>query len=177
MVGFGNAERDLTTQTCMFFDQGRVAMGALDALTDSVFFADIWVQFHTAVWELIPGTAQHWELCDDLRTLRWLYFKGEFKWDVLCQIPWHYADCYLPSSASGRQELKALRLLRLIKLSRMHSLKRRIANKMRNASQRVKVMITLAKLLLVLFLGAHWMSCLWFWVGFPNGRNSEKSVP
>ena len=37
--------------------------------------------------------------------------------------------------------------------------------------------VAIATFLLVLFLGAHWMSCLWFWVGFPNGRNSGKSVP
>ena len=169
VVGFGNA--DTTHDTCIFYpaftvrfkEAGvayeRVTMAVLDAVTDTVFFVDIWVQFHTAVWKLNPGTVQHWELCDDLRTVRWLYLKGEFKWDAVGQIPWHYVNCFAPSS---ERWLKALRLLRLFKLFRLHSLDRRITKLFQEAGKTT----TLVRLLFMLFLGGHWMSCLWFWVGF-----------
>ena len=70
-------------------------MAIMDLSTDLVFCFDIFAQFHTAVWELVPGTAQHWEFFDDLSTVRWRYFRGDFKWDALGQIPWQYFDCIL----------------------------------------------------------------------------------
>ena len=51
-------------------------MAALDIVTDLVFCFDIFAQFHTAVWALIPGTVQHWELFDDLAFVRWNYLTG-----------------------------------------------------------------------------------------------------
>ena len=134
---------------------------------------DIWAQFHCAVWELIPGIAQHWELTDDLRTVRWMYFTGDFKWDILGQIPWHYSDCIVTSSPNG---LKALRLLRVIKIFRLSRLNRRVSHMQRNNHTSVKIAITLIKLLMVLFLGAHWICCLWFFVGFPDGWIREQGL-
>ena len=148
-------------------------MAVLDVVADFVFMVDIWVQFHCAVWELIPGTAQHWELTDDLRTVRWMYFKGDLKWDVLGQIPWQYSDCIVTSSPNG---LKALRLLRIIKIFRLHRLNRRISHMQRNGAQWIRIVVTLIKLLMVLFLGAHWICCLWFFVGFPDGWIAEKGM-
>jgi CRP-like cAMP-binding protein len=142
-------------------------------LADFVFMVDIWVQFHCAVWELIPGIAQHWELTDDLRTVRWMYFTGDFKWDILGQIPWHYSDCIVTSSPNG---LKALRLLRVIKIFRLSRLNRRVSHMLRNNHTSVKIAITLIKLLMVLFLGAHWICCLWFFVGFPDGWITEQGL-
>ena len=167
IVGFGYA--DVTHEQCIFSTMERpesAFIGTLDIVTDTIFFADIFVQFHCAVWELIPGTAQHWELYDDLKTVRWLYFTGEFKWDCLGQIPWQYLDCVWTSSPPG---LKALRLLRLIKMLRLHRLNRRIAMLEQKHGSTFKVMIALTKLLVTLFLTAHWMGCVWFYVGFPNG--------
>jgi len=98
-------------------------LAVLDLITDFVFCFDIFAQFHTAVWKLIPGTAQHWELFDDLAYVRWHYLVGEFKWDLVGQIPWQYFDCIFTNFPKG---LKSLRLIRLVKLTRLHRLNRRI---------------------------------------------------
>jgi len=161
-VGFGNA--DTAHDTCIFYPAFTVEFKevywTLDVVTDAVFFLEIWVQFHTAVWKLNPGVVQCWELCDDPRTVRWLYLKGEFKLDAVGQIPWHYVNCF---ASSSERWLRALRLLRLFKLFRLHSLNRRITNLFR---ERGKTNMSLIELLFKLFLGGHWMSCLWFWLGF-----------
>ena len=62
------------TDTCVHTE--RQWMAALDLVTDFVFCFDIFAQFHTAVWNLIPGTVQHWELFDDLNYVRWNYLTG-----------------------------------------------------------------------------------------------------
>ena len=144
-------------------------MAIMDLSTDLVFCFDIFAQFHTAVWELVPGTAQHWEFFDDLSTVRWRYFRGDFRWDALGQIPWQYFDCIF---AGFPKQLKVLRLLRLIKLCRLQRLSKRIKHLEEWHGGIFRVAVILAKLLVILFMSAHWLCCLWFWAGFPEGRFS-----
>ena len=146
--------------------QERMWMAIMDLSTDLVFCFDIFAQFHTAVWELVPGTAQHWEFFDDLSTVRWRYFRGDFKWDALGQIPWQYFDCIF---AGFPKQLKVLRLLRLIKLFRLQRLSKRIKQLEEWHGGIFRVAVILAKLLVILFMSAHWLCCLWFWAGFPEG--------
>jgi hypothetical protein len=62
LVGFGHASP--VHDQCVFSGYNksggleREIMSMLDVLSDVVFCADIFAQFHTAVWELVPGTAQ-----------------------------------------------------------------------------------------------------------------------
>ena len=129
-------------------------MAIMDLSTDLVFCFDIFAQFHTAVWELVPGTAQHWEFFDDLSTVRWRYFRGDFKWDALGQIPWQYFDCIF---AGFPKQLKVLRLLRLIKLFRLQRLSKRIKQLEEWHGGIFRVAVILAKLLVILFMSAHWL--------------------
>ena len=95
-----------------------------------------------------------------------MHRQGEFKWDLIGQIPWQYFDCIFVTFPKG---LKSLRLIRLIKLTRLHRLNRRIKHLEANYGGSFRIFVASLKLLIILFMSAHWMCCLWFWVGFPNG--------
>ena len=65
--------------------------------------------------------------------------------------------------------VKALRLIRLIKLLSLTRLERRIKALEEYHGGVFRVFVILVKLLVILFMSAHWMCCIWFFVGFPDG--------
>jgi len=147
----------------------------LDVSIDLIFIADLIVNFLTARWVIDTEGREHWRLVDDLGTLRKMYTSRceengfaivpQFWVDFLGVIPWQYADCM----GNAFTAIKNLRLLRLIRLTRLYRIKRLIES-LRFVWPKSAFLINSCQLILVLFLVAHWMCCLWFFVGYvPDG--------
>ena len=74
--------------------------------------------------------------------------------------------------ASG---LKILRLLRLLKLFRLYRI-RRMIKVLHQKFPKSTFVVTSLELLLTMVLFAHWTSCLWFVVGYPNGWVTLQNI-
>jgi hypothetical protein len=85
-----------------------LAIAMIDVAVDLLFTVDIIINFHLAIWEISTNGSPHWQLIDDLPTIRSKYIRGGLWTDVLGQIPWQYLDCVLPVHSDG------LRLLRYV---------------------------------------------------------------
>ena len=59
-----------------------------EAGNDLIFVADIVITFYTAIWEISTFGVPHWVLIDDLPTIRTIYLRGTFCWDVIASIPY-----------------------------------------------------------------------------------------
>ena len=153
------------------FSPMQYVMTIVDVSTDCIFFVDILINFHTAVWELsinLPPERgfkgpPHWILLEDLSEIRKRYFYGEFLSDLLGQIPWQYADCF----TEGMPGLKILRVFRLLKMLRLYRLKRMLEGLYRKYPK-CKIPITGVELMLTMVIVTHWVSCGWFLVGYPT---------
>jgi hypothetical protein len=137
-----------------------IAAGNL--ITDVVFILDIFLNFVQGYWELRVNGCPRWHLVDDLPTVRNHYLKTGFLWDLVGQIPFHYLDCIHEDVVWGIELLHMLRLLKLLRLYRIKEAIRTLYRKF----PRFRLMITAFELLLALFLSAHWMGCVYFFVGF-----------
>ena len=133
----------------------------IDPLVDLIFLVDIVLQFHTARWVISAEGREHWLLVDDLAIVRRLYLRGHFTTDLMGQIPWQYMDCIF----SIGPEVKMLRCLRLIKLLRLYRFRRWVEALHVHFPHSVWL-ITGAELVLSVLVLAHWLCCLWFFVGF-----------
>ncbi|EKX36405.1 hypothetical protein GUITHDRAFT_145771 [Guillardia theta CCMP2712] len=172
VVGFAGVIKN--AGQCVFYgtDSETRWLAGLDVITDFVFCCDIVLHFYTARWVLISDGLQRWVLVDDLQEIRDLYLKNEFIYDAFGQIPWHYIDCIIPSAP---QELKALRLFRLLKLSGMNRLEARVL-RLGGDYRSLRFIYPLIKLIVIIMVFAHWMCCLWFWVGFPDGWTVNQGI-
>ena len=168
----GNVHNDCVFQHLFNFPPHKFYMSLMDLMVDVVFYVDIVLNFHSAVWEIstnFPPDAghtgpPHWVLIDDLAAIQARYFRGEFATDLIGQIPWQYSDCFL----EGAPIVKILRLFRLLKLLRLHRLKRMIKALYRKFPK-MELGITALELALTMTLVAHWMACIWYSVGYPKG--------
>ena len=153
--------------------QGIIAV--VDLICDCLFVLDLVLNFHTARWQISHQGREHWELIDDLPSIRKYYLwqvnaDGKLTWmpgaffvDLIGVIPWQYIDCMGANAVA-----KSLRLLRLIKLTRMYRLRRLIEGLYFRFPSSVFA-IKCMELVLTMFLAAHWMCCLWFRVGYHDG--------
>jgi len=166
---FGEDDGGEVKSTCVFqqFGQDSFRTGVLivDMCVDCIFWIDILLSFHMAQWVICrEGRLRH-VLIDDLPTIRSMYVRGNFAVDVLGQIPWQYADCI----GSG-PELKLLRLFRMMKMLRLYRVDRMIQALYFKYPKSV-FLVTMLQLLLYMFLCAHLMCCIWYFVSYndPNG--------
>ena len=137
-----------------------IAIGNL--VIDVIFMIDIILNFMQGFWELRVHGAQKWYFVDDLVCVRNHYIKNGLLWDVLGQLPFQYLDCFHENMTGGLEMLHMLRLLKLLRLYRIKEAIRTLYRKFPNC----RLSITAFELLLTLFLSAHWMGCVYFFVGF-----------
>ena len=123
-----------------------------EAGNDLIFVADIIITFYTAIWEISTFGVPHWVLIDDLPTIRTIYLRGTFCWDVLASIPYQYVDCFFLKTGFVR----VLRLLKLIRLGRV----RRMIAVLQYRLPKLVAFLTFFELLLMLLLVAHWCVCV-----------------
>ena len=148
-----------------------IAVGNL--AIDIIFTIDIILNFLQGFWKIRVHGYKKWYLVEDLRLVRNNYLKTGFLWDIIGQLPFHYLDCFESDVAWGIELLHMLRLVKLLRLYRIreaiHALYRKFP--------RYRLSITAFELLLTLFLSAHWMGCVYFFVGFDDhGCRHSKQV-
>jgi len=133
-----------------------------DMFVDVFFITDIFLNFHIARWILILDGKPHWELIDNLPEIRIMYLKSDFMIDIVGQIPWQYGVCLgFQENMQGVMMLRLLRLLKLFRLNRMY----RVINALKRQYPVSKIFLTSFELLLTTVLVAHWICCLWYFVG------------
>jgi hypothetical protein len=108
----------------------------LDLTCDVLFLLDMGISFLTARWIIDTEGREHWRLVDDLASVRKMYMWPckenrfakipQFWIDFLGVIPWQYADCLLADSIE-QSVIKGIRVLKMIKLSRLFRLQRLIS--------------------------------------------------
>lgn len=98
--------------------------------------------------------------------------KGAFVADLLGQIPWQYMDCIAPSVDN---EVKLLRLFRLFKLLRLRRL-RRLLQAAYTQYPHSELFIASWQLVLTMVVGAHWMACIWYMIGKPDGWVMDEGL-
>jgi len=165
-------------------------LGTLDLACDIMFFLDMVIEFLKARWIINigneSGARRHWQIVEELDQIRRMYawrcaennwpLIPQFYVDLLGVFPWQYVDCFERmiyttgvSKASTHSTVKVLRLFRLVKLMRLYRLQR-LLETFRFKFPSYVVFFNFMQLLVVLFLVAHWMACLWFSFGYtPDG--------
>ena len=177
-------------------------LALLDVTVDVFFTVDIVLHFYQAVWQISKDGSPHWEIIENLPEVRAHYVtKGGLLWDVVGQLPWQYLNCMFPNVPGGMLILRLMRLLKLLRLYRIKSMVQGLYRRFPSC----KLLITSFELLLTmflagevlrcsslfltcsspvrcssppspLFLAAHWMCCLYFWVGYPNGWVVKQDI-
>ena len=145
----------------------------VDLLCDFLFFLDLSINFVTARWVIITQGREEWGLVSDLAEVRRLYMwtvrpgqalpVPQFWTDLLGVFPWQYADCVTEDASS----IKMFRVFRFIKLTRLARLTQ-LLEQWRQAYPSSRFFISFAQLFFVIIGVAHWMCCVWFWVGYVN---------
>ena len=127
-----------------------------------------------------------WELVDKLDDIRAAYvgsrdpFTRSLVWDLTCCFPWVQVSCAVwyrsrdeighssyASWLTGWQLVHTMSLFRVLKLYRLWKLSETAEFVTRNSPGWANV-ITLMKMLLILFFAAHYLGAMWFVVGSPN---------
>ncbi len=94
------------------------------------------------------------------------YMRGWLPIDVMASFPFSYIVYFMDSveHANSHKLLKVFRLLRLMKLLRLIRVKR-ILDRWEDELYSTDGLIMLLKLVFLVALCAHWLSCAWFFVG------------
>ena len=130
-----------------------------DAFTDAYFVADIFVSFRTAFYNV------HGELVVDSALVKRNYVQTWFPVDIAACLPFHYINFAFESEGdSSTRIIKLLRMLRLLKLLRLARVNRLLQ---RYEEEFASLMTTfkLGKLVAVILVIGHWLSCLFFGLG------------
>jgi len=130
-----------------------------DAVVDIYFVSDLIVSFKTAFYN------EKGELVVDAKEIRQNYYRTWFIVDISSCFPGNYIS-YAMDDQGGRSSrmIKLLRMLRLLKLLRLARLNRLIR---RYEEEFASLMTTfkLAKLVVLIIVVGHWLSCLFFGIG------------
>ena len=160
---------------------------------DLVFLADIVVQCHSAYFEFDYERGKH-VLIDKLGDIRSIYFKElspfarSLLWDVLAAFPFtqigcavHHNDKNAPAltgdardiwQARPHQFVMFLQMLRSCKILRLWKLSES-AEYVSMYSTAWSSIFSLLYLVFILFFSAHFLGCIWFYVGI--GSNSIEN--
>jgi len=84
--------------------------------------------------------------------------------DLLGQIPWQYADCFVSKEDGGLKIMRVLRLLKMLRLRRVGGMLEAVYRRY----PRSKVPMTGIELMMRMVIVTHWVACAWFLVGYPT---------
>nr|AAD28468.1 EAG K+ channel EGL-2 [Caenorhabditis elegans] len=126
------------------------SVALMDSIVDVIFFADILLNFHTTF--VGPGG----EVVIEPSVIRQNYFKSWFLIDLLSCLPYDIFYMFKRDDERIGSLFSALKVVRLLRLGR-------VARKLDNYLEYGAA--TLLLLLCAYVIVAHWLACVWFWIG------------
>lgn len=131
----------------------------LDLIIDIYFVCDLCLNFRTAV------ITSDGELLYKSKDIAMNYLKGWLPVDFVSCLPFGYIPYILGEDAggSGNKATRMLRMFRLLKLLRLVRIKR-ILDRWEEEMYG-KRMLKFGKIVFLVGGTAHWVACLWYWVG------------
>ena len=156
-----------------FFEKGGIEEApitfVLNRIIDSIFICDVILAFFLPYRESIKNGGM---MVYDNKRIALAYLKSWFGLDVLTCIPFDLLFAGI-AAASGMvvdsQMFRLLRMLRLIKLMRVVRASR-ILSRWQDHIGISYAMLSLAKFSVITFVLAHWLACLWAFVGSSTGE-------
>lgn len=132
-----------------------------DLLVDLYFLADIVISCYTAYYDDSDG------LIVEGAKIRRHYLRTWCMIDVSSCFPGNYISYAMEDNSSGSsssRSIKLLRMLRLLKLLRLARINRLI-KKYEEEFASLMTTFKLAKLIIIIIVVGHWLSCLFYYVG------------
>ena len=155
----------------------------LDLIIDVYFVCDLCLNFRTAV---ITADGELLYMPKDIAKS---YLKGWLPVDFVACMPFGYIPYIVGESegGSGNKATRMLRMFRLLKLLRLVRIKR-ILDRWEEEMYGAR-MLKIGKIIFMVGAAAHWVACLWYWVGadtiiedgpggyvLPNGDSTDGWV-
>ncbi|CAF3405698.1 unnamed protein product [Rotaria sp. Silwood1] len=133
-----------------------VPLLVVDSIVDVIFFIDIILNFHTTYVHTKSG-----EVISDPKRIRKTYLKSWFVIDLLACLPYDVFNAFQEAEERYGSIFSALKVLRLLRLGRVF---RKLDNYLEYGAA------VLLLLICVFVLVAHWFACVWYTIGFREGR-------
>ncbi|CAF3479125.1 unnamed protein product [Adineta steineri] len=138
-----------------------VPLLVVDSIVDVIFFIDIILNFHTTYVHTKSG-----EVISDPKRIRKTYLKSWFVIDLLACLPYDVFNAFQEAEEIYIFQrygsiFSALKVLRLLRLGRVF---RKLDNYLEYGAA------VLLLLICVFVLVAHWFACVWYTIGFREGR-------
>ncbi|CAF0853279.1 unnamed protein product [Rotaria sordida] len=138
-----------------------VPLLVVDSIVDVIFFIDIILNFHTTYVHTKSG-----EVISDPKRIRKTYLKSWFIIDLLACLPYDVFNAFQEAEEIDIFQrygsiFSALKVLRLLRLGRVF---RKLDNYLEYGAA------VLLLLICVFVLVAHWFACVWYTIGFREGR-------
>ncbi|CAF1607826.1 unnamed protein product, partial [Adineta ricciae] len=138
-----------------------VPLLVVDSIVDVIFFIDIILNFHTTYVHTKSG-----EVISDPKRIRKTYLKSWFVIDLLACLPYDVFNAFQEAEEIDIFQrygsiFSALKVLRLLRLGRVF---RKLDNYLEYGAA------VLLLLICVFVLVAHWFACVWYTIGFREGR-------
>ncbi|CAF0973590.1 unnamed protein product [Adineta ricciae] len=133
-----------------------VPLLVIDSIVDVIFFIDIILNFHTTYVHTKSG-----EVISDPKRIRKTYLKSWFVIDLLACLPYDVFNAFQEAEERYGSIFSALKVLRLLRLGRVF---RKLDNYLEYGAA------VLLLLICVFVLVAHWFACVWYTIGFQEGR-------
>ncbi|CAF1334274.1 unnamed protein product [Rotaria sordida] len=133
-----------------------VPLLVIDSIVDVIFFIDIILNFHTTYVHTKSG-----EVISDPKRIRKTYLKSWFVIDLLACLPYDVFNAFQEAEERYGSIFSALKVLRLLRLGRVF---RKLDNYLEYGAA------VLLLLICVFVLVAHWFACVWYTIGFREGR-------
>lgn len=142
-----------------------------DLVVDVYFISDIFVSCQTAYWD------DTGELIVESSEIRRTYMRSWFPIDLSSCFPGNYISYALDDGGSGSSKMiKLLRMLRLLKLLRLARINRLI-QKYEEEFASLMTTFKLAKLIIVIIVVGHWLSCFFFFAGSIDDSSLDEYDP
>ncbi|CAF4122944.1 unnamed protein product, partial [Rotaria socialis] len=141
-----------------------VPLLVVDSIVDVIFFIDIILNFHTTYVHTKSG-----EVISDPKRIRKTYLKSWFVIDLLACLPYDVFNAFQEAEEIDIFQrygsiFSALKVLRLLRLGRVF---RKLDNYLEYGAA------VLLLLICVFVLVAHWFACVWYTIGFREGRGGS----
>ena len=142
-----------------------------DLCVDIYFVSDIFVSCQTAFWD------DTGELVTDTTEIRRQYTRSWFPIDLSSCFPGNYISYAMEDEGgSGSKMIKLLRMLRLLKLLRLARINR-LLQKYEEEFASLMTTFKLAKLIIVIIVVGHWLSCFFFFAGSIDADTLDNYDP
>ncbi|KAL3308716.1 hypothetical protein Ciccas_012748, partial [Cichlidogyrus casuarinus] len=132
-----------------------------DSIVDVIFFVDIVLNFHTTF------VGPKGEVISDAKIIRINYLKGWFIIDLLSCLPYDVFNAFKPESSQNQisQLFSFLKVVRLLRIGRVT----------RKIDQYFEYMAASLLLMILSFvLLAHFLACIWYYIGIFDLNNGIK---